>query len=230
MAYFDHFATSPMTGVGRRILLRIVDQEYSFLRKHLNDHRSAILEIGPGRGELADLLIHDGFTNYTAVEPNSLMRESLARKGLRVKNYRIPQIDEADESYDAIVSNDVFEHLNDSNAAQLFISEARRVLRPGGIIYIGCPDFTHWGVDFYNADFSHNNITTVRRTTQLFMNYGLTYVDHTFLSGFVRGRLATVLSLLVRGGMFFVRATNNEQKLYKLKLTFLRRFLIIGRK
>ncbi len=230
MAYFDHFATSPMTGVGRSILLRIVDQEYNFLRKYLHDPRSAILEIGPGRGELANLLIRDGFTNYTAVEPNQLMREALARQGLRVKNYLIPQLNETDESYDVIVLNDVFEHLNDINAAQIFISEVRRVLRPAGIVYIGCPDYTHWGIDFYNADFSHNNITTVRRTTQLFMNYGLTYVDHTFLSGFVRGRMATVLSLLVRSGMFFVRATDTEQKLYKLKLTFLRRFIIIGRK
>jgi len=219
-----------MTGVGRRILLRVLDQEYSFLRTYLHDQRSAILEIGPGRGEMANLLIRDGFTNYTAVEPNQLMHEVLARQGLRVKNYLIPQLDEADESYDAIVLKDVFEHLNDSNAAQLFISEARRVLRPGGIIFISCPDYTHWLVDFYNADFSHNNITTVRRTIQLFMNYGLTYVDHAFLSGFVRGHLATVLSLLVHSGMFFVRAAENEAKLYKLKLTFLRRFMIIGRK
>lgn len=230
MTYFDHFATSPMTPLGRWMLLSTVHQEYRFLRRYLHDRQAVMLEIGPGRGEFADLMRRDGFCNYTGVEPNQLMREDLIHRGFTVKDYLIPRLLEDDASYDLIFLNDVFEHLNDTTEAKLFIREAYRVLRPGGLLSISCPDYTHWGVDFFNSDFSHANITTVRRTRQLFMNFGLRMVDYAYLSGFVRGAPATLLSHLVRAGMFFIRSADNEQKLYKLKLSFLRRFIILGTK
>ncbi|MBX0331033.1 class I SAM-dependent methyltransferase [Oscillochloris sp. ZM17-4] len=230
MSYFDHFATSPSTWVGRWFTLTAVRQEYRFLRTHLHNKQAVILEIGPGHGEFADLLRKGGFTNYTGVEPNHLMRESLAHKGVKVKNYLIPKLQEDDDSYDVIFLFDVFEHLNDTAEAKLFVSEAYRVLRPGGLLCIGCPDYNHWGVDFFNCDYSHSNITTVRRTRQLFMNFGMRTLEFAYLSGFAKGWLATLLSYLVRMGLFFVRSADNEQKLYKLKLTFLRRFIIVGMK
>lgn len=230
MSYFDHFATSPMTAGGRWIVRGILRREYAILRKSLQDRRAAILEIGPGRGELAEILREDGFLNYTGVEPNALMRDMLVEQGFRMKSYMIPQLEEPDASYDVVFLSDVFEHLNDTAEAKLFISEVARVLRTDGLICIGCPDYLHWGVDFFNGDYSHANITTERRTRQLFMNYGLRTVSCTYMSGFVSGPAATLLSTLVRAGLCFVHATQNEEKLYKLKLTFLRRFFIVGAK
>lgn len=230
MSFFDHFADSAMTPMGRWVLLRTQRSEYTVLRRHLVDPRSAILELGPGRGELAQMLRADGFLNYTGVEPNPKMNAMLHKAGFQVKAYLIPQLQEPDNSYDAIILNDVFEHLNDTAEAKLFVSEAKRVLRPGGLLCIGCPDYTHWGIDFFNSDYSHANITTVRRTRQLFMNYGLHLKTFTYLSGFVSGPPATLLSHLVRLGLGFVRPADNEDKLYKLKLSFLRRFFIIGAK
>lgn len=230
LSYFDHFATSPMTPVGRLILMRTHRKEYKIIRQYLHNQQAIILEIGPGRGELAHMFRVDGFSNYTGVEPNPHMNKQLESDGFCTKSYLIPHLKESDSSYDVIILNDVFEHLNDTAEAKLFIKEAYRVLRPGGFLCIGCPDYTHWGMDFFNGDYSHSNITTVRRTQQLFVDYGLHTVTYRYFSGFVSGFMATLLSQLVRMGLFFVRAADNEQKLYKLKLTFLRRFFIIGAK
>ena len=230
MSYFDHFATSPMTSFGSWILHRTLGREFGLMAPLVPDQRSAILEIGPGMGELARMFRSGGYHNYTVVEPNTLMREHLARQGFFTKNYLIPTLEEADSSYDVIILSDVFEHLNDTNEAKLFMAEAKRVLRPGGLLCIGSPDYTHWHEDFFNADFSHSNITSVRRTTQLFQNTGLTELKHVYFSGFLTGIAATMASHIVRLGLFFLHSSNNENKLYKLKLTFLRRFFIIGQK
>jgi hypothetical protein len=104
------------------------------------------------------------------------------------------------------------------------------VLRPGGIICIGTPDYTHWRDDFFNADFSHSNITSVRRTVQLFQNNGIKVVKHVYMSGFLIGLPATIFSNLVRFSFSFLHSAGTDNKIYKLKLTFLRRFLIIGMK
>jgi SAM-dependent methyltransferase len=230
MSYFDHFATAPMTPIGRWILLNVLKREFSIIESAIPSRASAILEIGPGMGELAEFFLQAGYRNYVAVEPNTLMRENVSKKGIVTKNYLIPELMEDDNSYDVIVLSDVFEHLNDTNEAKIFISEVKRVLRPGGIICIGTPDYTHWREDFFNGDFSHSNITSVRRTVQLFQNNGIRMVKYVYMSGFLVGLPATIFSNIVRIGLFFLHSAGTDNKIYKLKLTFLRRFLIIGMK
>ena len=179
-------------------------------------------------GELAEFFLRAGYRNYVAVEPNTLMRDQVSKKGIIAKDYLIPRLLEEDNSYDVILLSDVFEHLNDTNEAKLFISEAKRVLKPGGLICIGTPDYTHWREDFFNADFSHSNITSVRRTVQMFQNNNIKIVKNVYMSGFLIGMPATILSNLVRIGFSFLHSDRTDNKIYKLKLTFLRRFLIIG--
>jgi SAM-dependent methyltransferase len=190
-----------------------------------------ILEVGPGHGELAARLIRGGYRNYDVVEPNPLLRVKLEELGVRnAKSYRIPDLQESDASYDAIIVCDVFEHLNDAVEAQRFVSEARRVLRPGGILFILSPDLMDWREDFYNCDFSHSNPTTVRRVHEIFINEGLATVDFTYAYACFQGALGYVLSRIVRALTFWTVGENLDFKPYKLRLTFLRRFLIIGRK
>jgi SAM-dependent methyltransferase len=228
MSYFDHFAKAPMTPIGKWIVMNVLKREFSMIEPMLPNRDSVILEIGPGLGELAQFFLDAGYYNYVVVEPNDTMRESMAKKGFSVKNYLIPNLSEDDSTYDAIVLSDVFEHLNDTNEAKIFISEAKRVLRPGGIVCIATPDYTHWREDFFNADFSHSNITSVRRTMQLFQNNGIKLAKYMYMSGFVVGTPATLLSHFIRAALFFSHSSGSDDKLYKLKLTFLRRFLIIG--
>jgi len=230
MSYFDHFAQSPSTPIGNWITGRTKQHEFALMKPLLPDRGCAILEVGPGTGELAAVFLEAGYRNYTVVEPNAMMREHLARKDVITKDYMIPKLAEEDNSYDAIILIDVFEHLDSSREARIFTTEARRVLRPGGILCIASPDYLHWKEDFFNCDFSHSNITSVRRTLQLLHNNGFRTLEYVYFSGFFTGTLATLMSYLARIGLWFANSNGIDKKLYKLKLTFLRRFFIIGAK
>jgi SAM-dependent methyltransferase len=229
MGFYDHFAAQSATRAGRWMKRRARQRQLARIVPFLPDRRGAILEIGPGLGELADLFQEAGYRDYTAVEPNAVMRERLARRGIKTRNYRLPHLEEEDGSYDAIVLFHVFEHLNGNQEGQLFLSEARRVLRPHGLLCLLAPDYLHCGCDFYNVDYTHNNVTTVRRVSQLFQDNGFRVVDRVYFSGFFSGPLATLVSGVVRCGLFFSSGSNLSDRLYRLKTSFLRSFLITGR-
>jgi SAM-dependent methyltransferase len=230
VSYFDHFAASPITGAGNRLVRAVARRHFVIISHWLANRESAILEIGPGRGELAHYFTDAGYRNYTVVEPNEMMRQRLSRQGLPTRDYLIPKMAEPDNSYDAIILKDVYEHLNGTLEAQVFIAEAWRVLRPGGLLSIGSPDYLHWHEDFFNSDFSHSNVTSVRRVRQIFQDGGFQTVHHVYFSGFTTGFAATLVSWLVRVVLGLLHSDDPNNKIYKLKLTFLRQFLIIGRK
>lgn len=204
MSWFDHFADSSGTRLGNWIKKRSRQRVFNIIETVLDGPECAILEIGPGWGELAECFRKAGYRNYTVVEPNKKMRNHLASKGYVTKDYLIPCLAEADNSYDVIVLVDVFEHLNDTSEAKVFIAEARRVLRRYGVLCILSPDYLHWKEDFFNSDFSHSNITSVRRTLQLLHNHGFRTPKYVYFSGFLTGMLATSASHLMRLGLFFL--------------------------
>jgi SAM-dependent methyltransferase len=230
MSYFDHFAQSRGTRLGNWLARRAVSRQFAHVQRLLPSRDSAILEIGPGHGDLAELFHQAGYHDYTVVEPNALMRDALAQRGFKTKNYLLPRLDEVNGSYDAIVLFDVFEHLTDTSAAMTFIAEAGRALRPAGLLCILSPDYLHWQADFFDCDFSHSNVTSVRRTLQLFHNQRLRTLEYVYFSSVLEGLPATVLSYAGRVGLMFANSSGMDRKLYKLKLSCLRRFLIIGRK
>jgi SAM-dependent methyltransferase len=232
MAYFDHFASGKSTGIGDWLTRHAIERQFRFLSGHLPvDASPEILEIGPGHGEFAARLIGSGYGNYDVVEPNDTLRAKLQAQGIRgAKSYLIPRLDEPDGAYDAIIVCDVFEHLNDTRDAATFMSEARRVLRPGGILFILSPDLMDWREDFYNCDFSHSNPTTVRRTHEMFMNEGLSTVAYDYSYSGFGGAVGYILNRLVKAATFWTVGESLDFKPYKLRLTFLRRFMIIGRK
>ena len=232
MAYFDHFAKSKGTAVGDYITARTIEQDFRFLVRNLPVVQPLeVLEIGPGHGEFATQCLREGYSHYDIVEPNDLLRAHVLNLGVRsAKSYLIPGLTEKDESYDLIIIRDVFEHLNDARDAQRFVSEARRVLRPGGIVFIMSPDLMDWKQDFYNCDFSHSNPTTVRRTHEMFLNEGLVTVAFKYSYACFHGPVGYLLSRIVKGLTCWTLGEDIEFKPYKLRLTFLRRFLIAGRK
>jgi hypothetical protein len=63
---------------------------------------------------------------------------------------------------------------------------------------------------------------------QLFRDNGFRTLTWIYFSAFFCGALATVASYLVGKALFFANGNGLDNKLYKLKTTFLRRFLIIG--
>ena len=198
MGYFDHFANSPSTPIGDWITRRTKALEFSIIKNFLPNKECAILEIGPGNGDLVKLFLNSGYLNYTIIEPNDIMRSRFSSMGIMCKSYTVPPLNEEDEYYDAIILVDVFEHLNDTREARLFIAEAYRVLRTKGILCIVSPDYLHWKNDFFECDYTHSNITSIRRTIQLFYNNKFQIRKYVYLSGFFQGKLATISSIITR--------------------------------
>ncbi len=230
MAFFDHFARGTPTQVGAWLEKLTKRREQVYISRFLSSREAEILEIGPGQGLLARIFINSGFSRFDACEPNPLMNSLLTGLGIRtISNFMVPPIQAPDRSYDALIIADVLEHLADAEYAQQFVKEARRVLRPGGILSIISPDSLDWKTDFFNCDFTHNYVTTLRRARQLLYDAGFriagsryTYGPFTGVGGFLVSRCVKVLTFLTSG------SRSDEDKLYKLRLTFLRRFTIVG--
>ncbi len=230
MAFFDHFAQGNPTQVGAWLEKLTKQREQAYISRFLSSKHAEILEIGPGQGLLAQLFIGKGFSQFDASEPNPLMNSRLLDMGVRtVSNFTVPPIQAPDCSYDALIVADVLEHLTDVESAQEFAKEAHRVLRPEGILAIISPDCVDWGSDFFNCDFTHNFVTTLRRARQLLYDSGFriegsryTYGPLTGVAGFIVSRCLKLLTSLASG------ARSDDDKTYKLRLTFLRRFTIVG--
>jgi SAM-dependent methyltransferase len=207
-------------------------RQFRFVSRYLTSNTSLrILEIGPGRGEFAAEFLQRGYQNYDVVEPNPTLRAKIQALGVRhARDYLIPDLIEEDNSFDLIIICDVFEHLNDIREAKRFLSESMRVLAPSGLLFILSPDLMDWREDFYNCDFSHSNPTTVRRTLEMFQNEGLEPLEFTYLYSCFAGINGYLLNRLVKFMTFWSIGECTDFKLYKLRLTFLRRFMVIGRK
>lgn len=229
MSEFVHFAKA-ITPIGQWLSNQMARQDCLLIRPYLKDKEAAILEIGPGLGFMAMQFQMTGYLNYTAVEPNTILRNLLSQKGITVKNYVVPPLIEQDATYDCIFMANVFEHMNNNRDAIKFVTEAQRVLRMGGILCISAPDYLAWRYDFFNSDYTHSNVTTVRRAMQIFYDTGFKPIKYWYLSGFISGMPAIVLSILVRLALAWVNTNNIDSKLFNFKLTFSRRFLIIGEK
>src|SRR5262249_47946026 len=64
MAYFDHFAQSRGTALGNWLSRQAKRSQFVHIQRLLPRQDSAILEIGPGRGHLADLFYQAGYHDY----------------------------------------------------------------------------------------------------------------------------------------------------------------------
>ena len=95
-----------------------------------------------------------------------------------------------------------------------------------------------WAKDFHGCDFTHNNITTVRRVMELFLGENLETVTYKHTYACFEGLLGYSISRLVKLATFWAQGNCLEPchsmsayidiKAYKLRLTFSRNFSIIG--
>jgi 2-polyprenyl-3-methyl-5-hydroxy-6-metoxy-1,4-benzoquinol methylase len=98
-----------------------------------------VLEVGCGEGRGVSTLLENAST-FTAVDKIADLIEGLQRKYPSGKfiSMNIPPLDGLkDNTYDAVVSFQVIEHIKDD---LLFLKEIHRVLKPGGIALITTPN------------------------------------------------------------------------------------------
>jgi SAM-dependent methyltransferase len=122
---------------------------------------SELLDIGCGTGWLAE-----HFTNYTGIDGSNEAVEIATGLG---RNVMLGNVEEplpfGDEAFDAVVMKDLLEHLAEPVG---LVREARRVLRPGGLIFACSPDAQRWVWD----DYTHRRPFTRKSLRQLFADHG----------------------------------------------------------
>jgi len=228
--FFDHLRKAEQpTGLGMRFIRRASERILAFADVAPG---SRVLEIGPGRGEFAELCLARKL-EYHAIEPNAGLAEALRGRGATVVCARVPPLPALDRQFDLAVMINVMEHMNGLEQALDISCQIRRVLNPGGKFVIHCPDYLSWRTNFFNCDFSHNYVTTRRRLDQLLVNAGYEDIRSRYLSGPFLGPGAVVLAALASRMPFgalealFPRCPVCS-RLYKLQLTLSRRVLILG--
>ncbi|MHC4166250.1 MAG: class I SAM-dependent methyltransferase [Planctomycetota bacterium] len=230
--FFDHFSKvdkPTKLGIG---LVKIMSRKiFGFARAGSG---SSVLEIGPGRGALADICLERGI-EYCAIEPNEQLAASLEKRGADVVRAIVPPLPEFDRNFDAVVMINVMEHMNSMQDAMQISRQIREVLKPKGKLIVSSPDYLNWRLNFFNCDFSHNYVTTRRRLRQLLLDTGYENIKSCYLSGPLSGFLCLLITAFVSRlpfGLLNAIFPDNKicYKLYKIQLTFLRKVLITGEK
>ncbi|OGN01237.1 MAG: hypothetical protein A3B91_03175 [Candidatus Yanofskybacteria bacterium RIFCSPHIGHO2_02_FULL_41_29] len=114
------------------------------------------LEIGSGIGGLAVAMARLGNRHVTGIEPEAPAVKASSLRAQKYKNIKAEfiqgygeKIPLPDRSFDLAYTQSVLEHVTD---IQKVISEAYRVLRPGGVIYIETPNYL-WPVEQHYKTF-----------------------------------------------------------------------------
>ena len=97
-----------------------------------------ILDYGCGYGRTLNDLASLGYTNAIGVDfaPQMIARGQREFPGLRLRGADTVRLAEKDASFDAIFLLAVLTCIPDDNEQHAVIAELRRLLRPGGILYI----------------------------------------------------------------------------------------------
>jgi len=168
--FYRWFSERRLTGAGAARRKRIEESRLALVMRYASPPGD-FLEIGPGHGSLARAAVAAGW-RYRGIEASPVLAEKLRSEGLDIEHAWTPPIPAADGSAHVVYADQVLEHMSGIDAARQFVAESRRILRPGGILYVVVPDYLKERAFFWDIDYTHNFVTTERRVTQLLYDGG----------------------------------------------------------
>jgi len=122
------------------------------------DTGARILDVGCATGRLLANLRERGFPNVEGADPSPACAAAAARLyDIRVHTLTLEELGRRPERYDLVILVGVLEHLRDLGES---FAHLRRILNPGGLLYVEVPDATAFA-DWSNApyqDFSTEHI------------------------------------------------------------------------
>ncbi|WP_295430412.1 class I SAM-dependent methyltransferase [uncultured Thiodictyon sp.] len=107
-----------------------------------------LLDVGCGDGEALEILRDLGW-QVCGVEVDAQAVTAARRRDLEVKQGTLAAAGFPDETFDAVTSSHVIEHVHDPRA---FLTESRRVLRGGGTLVAVTPNVRAWTHKSFGSD------------------------------------------------------------------------------
>jgi 2-polyprenyl-3-methyl-5-hydroxy-6-metoxy-1,4-benzoquinol methylase len=98
-------------------------------------NEGSLLEVGCAHGWFLEAAKKNGF-DILGIEPDLNIFNTTSQRGLPVRSGFFPEILSANEQFDLVVFNDVFEHMPDIKNV---LAECREHLRPGGMLVLNLP-------------------------------------------------------------------------------------------
>jgi SAM-dependent methyltransferase len=239
MAFYDHFYSKEAqpTKMGQWIEKKQNKFILSLISSLYKKENISLLEIGVGKGLFADECKKNEHIKYIGIEGNLEQAKILKGKDLEVHNAKVPPVDAGNESFDVVVMDNLLEHMNNVELAISLVKEAWRILKKNGLIIICSPDYLSYKYLFFDVDYTHNFVTTPRRIKQLIGDGKFESIYFTYFSGPFIGNLITFLTSRLMSFIFITKIPylfgwNNflKTKIYKIRSSFSRSFLIVGRK
>lgn len=107
-----------------------------------NNKKKKVLDVGCGTGRLVSFLNNNGFQTQGCDLNNQALKmaKKINKKG-SIKKSSATSLAYNDDSFDALIAVSLIEHLT-AKEASLFLSEAARVLKSSGIIFLVTPNFS----------------------------------------------------------------------------------------
>ena len=102
-----------------------------------------VLDAGCGTGYGTHYLANTGAASIIGIDKSfeaiNFAKKYRKRKNLEYKVMDVCKTEFRENTFDAIISFEVLEHLSSINQEK-FISETRKILKPKGVLYISCPN------------------------------------------------------------------------------------------
>jgi ubiquinone/menaquinone biosynthesis C-methylase UbiE len=135
--YDDHFRASHVEQYERDLRLILRRREVMDAIERSVPPHGVVLDMGCGIGEIVRALPGQRRAVGIDVSMNSLRIARRAAPTVALASASAYQLPFAPESFDAVVSLEVFEHLSSDHDA---LDEVRRVLKPGGVLIASVPN------------------------------------------------------------------------------------------
>jgi len=149
---YDDSATATGSGVSPYDAARLATTA-SDIARALPSRAASILDAGCATGGLLTALRDQGFTAVAGLDPSSSCAAACRDRGFEAYVGTISSAPAHMPKFDCVVFSHVLEHVYDIPA---FFTAARRLLAPGGYIYIETPDAARYD-DYLYAPFQEFN-------------------------------------------------------------------------
>ena len=233
MAFYDQLFSSEPTRLGIILNRRIAMAHWAKISSFVPEN-PRVVEIGPGRGEFADICMEKGMS-YTGVDASPMVCDRIREKGGKVIQDVVPPLPVESESAEVVYASSVIEHMPNHVRALELLTEMARVATPDGVVVVSAPDVLAAGVHFWNSEYTHGFPTSRRRLLQMCQDVGLQVRCADYFAGPFTGCRRVLLDAISRAvptwlGSVCSFGLISAERFYKTRTALMRCvFLIAGK-